>query len=462
MPTITAINSVIIQQNIDQITTINTVDGAIGKAVLIGLPGGEQVVNFGPQRQIDRTLFPLGTTGKITLTCTVGSITYTKTGSSFPLTETQLQTVNALQKVVSVPTRAFIIGDSISSVGPYGTGVTSMYCSQLAAKFTQLTWVQAGMPGEGINGYYTNSFCGPGAILSDKDIVLGLHGFNDMRTVGPASTKIDDIQLAYEGLYSWAAVPETAKVRSITAPGVQNPDVTYVGGWTTNFAGFAGGNFSSYTGSNAASQTYTVNGDTVYVWYMKTDASSGKFTITIDGVIYGTVSSNLAYVALAGTNAAYVPCVFRVPGLTNGVHTVVVTSIAAATFVLIGAAGFVRNTVLGPTVLAGNCLRMPAIGYAGGAGYQANDPALVSGTWAATTEPQWMFGDGGVESYNIRHKRAVDSLREDGLSVKMIDVSTQYLPTIQASADNIHPSQESQNAIFRIFTREINLLLKTS
>lgn len=365
---------------------------------------------------------------------------------------------NVYAKPIVAPTRAFVVGDSISAVGPYGTGVNNgeMYCSRLAAAYPGLTWVQCGYPDAGINGYWHANLVG--ASLASDDVVLGLHGFNDLRRVGPGATVLEDIQAAYEGLYSWCGLPEASKVRTVTTAGALNSAVTFSGTWTT--WGFAGGKLGAYASTIGASQTFQVTGDTVYVWTMRQNGGTGAASITVDGVDYGSVDSALSYTASGVYNAAYVPVVTRISGLSSGAHTVVVTLTAAATMVVAGAAGFNRATVAGPTVLAGNVLRMTSTGYAI-ASYAANNPGAVSGTWSASTEPQWMFGDGGVSSYNRRHASAVENLRRDGLSIVLMDVSAQYKPTAMVTADEIHPKANGHALIKSAFAGVLDFLLST-
>lgn len=346
-------------------------------------------------------------------------------------------------RLPDTPARAFLTGDSISSVGPYGTGVNlgEMYASLLIASTPSVNWVQCGVANGGVNSYWAGPLMS--ADLSSTDVVLGLHGFNDMRRVGAGAPVMNDVERSLEAFYAWCALPASSKVKAAVA-GALNPVVGVTGAWTA-WGAFAGGHAAAYANANGASQTYTVTGDTVYIFYAKQGGGSGVFTVSIDGVLVAELSTACSFSADGtGNPAGYTPMVYRIRGLSLGQHTVVVTLVAAQVVAMIGVGGFTAGAVAGPTVLGGNVLRMNAAGYAT-AGAAANDPAVTA------DGPAWMKGDGGVVEWNRRHRAAIDSLRADGLRVLAVDLSRKYEPTSQVTADNIHPKASWHRVAFREF-----------
>lgn len=344
-------------------------------------------------------------------------------------------------------------GDSISSTTAAGTGVVAadMYASKLQADYAgYMSFVNGALPGAGINGYWQDALIG--LSLSANDIIFGLHGFNSLRYFGPNPQALEDYRLALEAFLAWCAIPESAKQRVVLAggSGTHNSAVTSSGTWA-NFAAF--GKNAEYSSSAGASQTFSVTGDTVYVWYMRQSGAAGSQTVTIDGVVYGLNSSGMSYSPNNTGTTNWEAAVMRFGGLAAGAHTVVVAAGSASTTVAIAAAGFTRSTVVGPAVISGNCLRMNAAGYALGAGTtNANDPAIT------TDAPAYMKGDGGVLAFNQQWRRAIESLRDDGLLVIPLDVSSQLQPSTNFTADNIHPNPTAHTAIKALFEGKINQL----
>jgi hypothetical protein len=248
-------------------------------------------------------------------------------------------------------------------------------------------------------------------------VSMTLLGYNDMRHIG-------DNPIGFQReLYSIIA--------KLSLPDIlwgQSENITYSGNWENVDLGW--GNHSKY-GTGTA--TVTVVGSTVYIDTVQSDNVS-TINVNIDGVDKGTfinlIPPSYSTFKSAVSGKSYSPYLLRFPGLSNEMHTVILT-------VTNGYVNWISSNSVGSNeVYIGNTLRMNATGYSLGS-------------------PNWNHGsDVAVESFNEKISQVVTDLLHDGLNVKYIDANSAYNLLTDVSADNVHPNDSGHSHIADAFISE--------
>jgi hypothetical protein len=242
-----------------------------------------------------------------------------------------------------------------------------------------------------------------------------LSGYNDMRAGGTAASNLAAYRGDLAALSVWLAIPDSNKLRGTSSA------ITYTGAWST-VPGTYGGNLLKLTSTGGNTAAATVQGSVVYIGAVGLNSGGGTFDVTIDGVDFGTYSCSSAILTPAGRN--YAPFLVRIPGLGNTKHAVTITHNGAGQiFIAYIASNAAGQSVAGPSVWIGNCLRMNATGYTLGGGNFDNG------------------SDAAVALYNGAIRSTVEQLSGDGLNVSLVDAASAYDPdTSDVQSDNIHPS----------------------
>lgn len=151
---------------------------------------------------------------------------------------------------------------------------------------------------------------------------------------------------------AWAAIPAVNKVNG------QSSAVTKTGTWSNST--FYGGNTTIQSTTNGDNISFVVNGTVIYICYTMMDGNGGTFSMTVDGISQGSFNcfgTNSSLIATLN-GQVYGSYCKRIPGLSAGNHTVVITvtsSTSASNRVLFDWAGGNNITLTGaPTVLWGD------------------------------------------------------------------------------------------------------------
>jgi hypothetical protein len=263
---------------------------------------------------------------------------------------------------------------------------------------------------------------------------LILTGYNDMRNYGTNTGQQQMYTDALKASLAWLAVPESAKIRACAWNGSvcvsAGAGVTYTGTWVHSIA-YAG------LGANTAgtgTATVSVTGSTIYLGYIKLPTIAGSFTVAVDGGSPVTVNGNLGQTD--GNGRAYGGALYRVSGLNNVAHTVVISWVSGTVYFdwIAGLPGPYSTVGKNPALYVGNCLRMTTAGYAAGG----------SGSYIAGS-------DAAVIQFNAIILAAVQLLQGDGLTVTLVDAMSAYNPTTDVAVDNIHPADAGHAKIANAF-----------
>ena len=247
-----------------------------------------------------------------------------------------------------------------------------------------------------------------------------LTGFNDMRNYGVSAAGQQTYTDTARAALAWLSIPESAKIRGRAA------GVAYTGTWA-NTPVYGMGKEATVAGT----ATVTVTGSTIYLGYIKQAGTAGSFTVSVDGGPAATVNANAG--VTDGSARAYSASVYRVAGLANVAHTVLVTWVSGTVyFDWIAGLPVTSSAPISPAVYVGNCLRMPTAGYALG-GVYANG------------------SDTAVGQFNALISSIVQELVTDGLTIKLVDASSAYNPVTDAAVDNIHPADQGHAKIANAF-----------
>jgi hypothetical protein len=265
-----------------------------------------------------------------------------------------------------------------------------------------------------------------------RDIAAGvistyMIGANDERIYGAVDYKI--------GVFGNAHLAELVWLATLHAKKVLAADATTTGTWDA--PGVYGGRLLR-SFDVGAKKTFTAYGRTVYAVLMQQEANTSTQRVTVDGRVMGVYSTQTA--GLATQNGrGFGPRLVRIPGLTDGPHTVEVENVTAdgsnPGYFLFGAGSAGGTAGAGPSVFVGNITRQSAAGYAANGG-----------------------SDATVALYNDVIARNVRLLQEDGLNVGLVDVSSRVDTTNMP--DGIHPNDAGHAQIRDAFVEGMNPLLQ--
>lgn len=254
------------------------------------------------------------------------------------------------------------------------------------------------------------------------DNFIMLTGYNDMRNYGANAAKQTVYQNALTAAIAWLAIPDSIKVLGSSL------GVDYGGSWNSTPVY---GSIGKYTTSNGATATLYLYGSTIYLSFIAIATVGGSFSISIDGVSQGSFTCRNDNIS-AVSGLSYAPFLLSFGGLSDSLHTIVITTTSTNNFYFDWGAG-IRNVDNFPIVLVGNCLRMNATGYAIGS-------------------PNWNNGnDSVVTSFNNIISSVVTTLATNGLRVYLVDASASYNLSTDVYTDNIHPNNTGHSHIATAF-----------
>lgn len=293
-------------------------------------------------------------------------------------------------------------GDSVTASFP-GNSVPfeQMYITRLSAELHSPITVRAVSGAQAADQSFVATQCAAG------DNATILIGANDARLYG--MPRIGYYEAFLRNLIVSMAAPNKIIARNMSLTGA----------WSNTMVNSIGKNTTS-PGAKASAQ---VSGTSVYVSYIVQDnaAAGGIATIKIDGSVVGSINST-------GTNMttqnglSYAPACARFSGLSDGAHAVEVeVTSAGKIFYLDYIAG--SDQPLKPNVYVGNVLRQ-----------------RLAGLGTDTT----------VSAYNGVVDKIVTELRQDGLGITLVDVSSKLDPVADL-LDGIHPNVTGQNKLFTEF-----------
>lgn len=326
-------------------------------------------------------------------------------------------------------------GDSITQCVNQGSGPNAptqnseCYWDILA---TEKAWTptNAGISGSGITdaGQMDSILA---TTVAANSVSTELCCVNDMRNNGvggiTGSTQQSAWQSSVEGALLWLATPDSSKIKA------NGSSVTYSGTWTS--PGTYGG-LVLRTLSAGATASFNVYGSSVYVASLWQVGNTSTYTINVDGTIYPTIATSTgSYTTLQGRG--YGLRIFRISGLSEGVHGVILTAVTADAnnpvyFVFaVGATG--QPTKTGPYVFIGNTLRFTASGYSNFGG-----------------------SDAIVSEFNELIRQTVADLASDGLHVQLVDASGYYTPnSTNTQSDGVHPTIIGHTILASAFENEM-------
>lgn len=273
-----------------------------------------------------------------------------------------------------------------------------------------------------------------GVTVVDGDQSTVMIGTNDHRIYTTGGYAQGAFKRGHMALLAWLAIPHAYKVTG------QGGSVTYGGTWT-NTAVY-GGALGKKTAANGATATFTVYGTVVYVATIIQQAKTCTFTISVDGVDYGTYNCGPGGGDItAASGRDYMPSLIRIPGLSEGPHTVVLTSVscdASNPIYFDWAAGNLPGPSKdGPNVFVGNIPRYSATGYST---YGGSDATIT------------------IFNQIVRHN--VETLADDGLQIALADSCSRLNPTTDLEVAGLHPDDSGHEVIAQAFQEAMNQIGK--
>ena len=237
-------------------------------------------------------------------------------------------------------------------------------------------------------------------------------GTNDQRTYQTDATKRTVFERAHQAAIAWLGIPSTRKTLGTSA------NVT--GSWSTS-SEYSG--IGRTTSSSGATMTATVYGGTIYVAYIVANSTTGTFTVSVDGVSQGTLSTDPGATITSALSRTYTEQLARFTGFSEGAHTVLITQ-TSGTVKIDWIAGVVSSQQdLWPVVVVGNVPKMTSAAYASFGG-----------------------SDTTVGDYNTVISSNISTLAGDGLNVKSVDVWSVIDPNTDLN-DGIHPNDTGHRDI---------------
>ncbi len=274
------------------------------------------------------------------------------------------------------------------------------------------------------------------AVIGDGSQSTLAIGTNDGTTYGTDVNKQAAFASGHLALAAWLAIQDSRKLKG------QSAGISYTGTWAN--LGAYGGALAKYAQVPGGTATFTVYGTTAYIWTAVQQTNGATFALTVDGVSTGATYScqSLGNVNVTtGNGRAYVPQLIRLTGLSEGLHTIVLTVTAAsggAAVFLIGAAGNLGNhTKDGPNLWVGNILRRTATGYSGTAMTEALTAAM-----------------------NATVRANLLTLAADGLNVGLVDNASRFDPATMTDSGGLHPNDAGHAALAAGFLDALNQIAR--
>ncbi|MCW5559504.1 MAG: cadherin repeat domain-containing protein, partial [Verrucomicrobiae bacterium] len=287
------------------------------------------------------------------------------------------------------------------------------------------------------------------ATIQTNHVTLMLTGYNDGRDgFGRAN------QTAYQAFYrsglrhaaAYTAIPTTGKVHAQAAQAA--------GTWQSS--SIFGGAMGRTATANGSTLTFSnLSGRAIYIGYLATSRTNmGSFSVTVDGQSAGIVPCTGAFgnraarsgnatgvippnVGLLGDGSIYEsPLLYRVAGLSESPHTVIVSATATVNPVtILWAAGSTSaraglSHASGPSVWVGGTLRSTAAGYSNG-------------------------DDAGMAVFTQIQSSVCAELASDGLHVQHVRAGDYFDPENAMSSDFVHPNNLGHSQIASAFLEKL-------
>jgi hypothetical protein len=281
-----------------------------------------------------------------------------------------------------------------------------------------------------IDAIYNTSF-------TQTSCTTWLPSYNDMRLNGTSATPLATAKNTIFAGVIHGAIPDAYRIAGSASGCVKT------GAWTTNTGVYNNLPVYSTTNGNTISCA-NIRGTSIYVVLIAASTGGGQATISVDGVQYGGTYNLFTYAA-SNAGRTYSPFVVRVPNLKSGAHTVLITVVSATNIAnsvnVVEVAGNGGRDYAGPDFYLGKVLHMTAVGY-------------------ALFAPFNNGSDNAVDAYNSAIDDICRQVTEDGLGVVCVDTS-RYNPTLDVSADNIHPADIGHQHITDAFLTAMSGLAET-
>jgi lysophospholipase L1-like esterase len=262
--------------------------------------------------------------------------------------------------------------------------------------------------------------------IGDGAQSLLMLGTNDQRTYTTDVNKQAAFKAGHAALIAWLSIPNARKQR-----GQARDSVT--GTWTNNAE--YGGALGIQSIVPASSATFTAYGSVVYVCTILQNSIAATFSVAVDGVTVGTFSCSPGATITSVNGRTFMPALIRIPGLSEGPHSVVVTVVTASSgnpvYVLWVAGNGGHRSKSGPNLWVGNVPRFTPAGYAASGG-----------------------SDAVVAKFNAMIRAA------DGLNIALVDCASRLVPATDLDTDGVHPDDSGHAAIAEAFLEGINQIQK--
>ena len=322
----------------------------------------------------------------------------------------------------------YISNPKITTLYTYGDSITqgalasssSQYYPQILAKVLGYTLSNQGVNGSVLeeDGQIDAIYAQP---VSTTTVATLLTGYNNHRYYGTGTTRLDTFKQALPAALAYLAIPDTNKVfaSAFSTTGSWSATTTYA---TTT------GRFTRTQGSTASTVLF---GNTIYIAGTRGYTSdTGSVSVTVDGVYRGSYSCS-GVASSFNDDRRYAPFMMRIGNLSNGQHSVTITSETSGYCEINWAAGNANNAVDGtPAVYVGGALRQTDTQY------ENNSPT------------------GSIQS-NRMYTEVIEGtaklLAADGLNVVYVEAEKMFDPATMMSYDQVHPSALGHAAIADAF-----------
>jgi hypothetical protein len=218
----------------------------------------------------------------------------------------------------------FPLGDSITAAS---TGVTT----PITQGYAYLVSYDVGGPVKnyGLAGSMAcdNLNSGTGAFanipfssLQSNAMFSSMFGTNEANTKGVGGYEVN-YHACNQALAEWFSLPASYWVYAQSA--------TQTGTWVADTTPQAGVGETSTTNGSTLTFSITTNGGPIYLLYRSIDSDSGTFTYNVDSTGAVAVSTAAATPIITGLGATSAMFSIRIPSITAGTHSVVITVTSA-------------------------------------------------------------------------------------------------------------------------------------
>lgn len=237
---------------------------------------------------------------------------------------------------------------------------------------------------------------------------------NDPTQYGANADKQANFQLFDLADITWMLIPDIYKVKA------QSSAVSTTGTWSNS--SFWGGGIGKQSSVNGSTLTATVTGTSIYVWYTELDGNLGTATVTVDGGSPVTINcfgqNNSLIQTINNSNKG--EALLRISGLSNTLHTVVITvtsSTGASNVVYVDAVSSNAST---------------------------NTNTLIHDQIA------YRFPQAGFSAYNPLIAANLTALAADGFKVVSAQIENTLVQPTDFAADLSHPNNLGHSKLFDV------------